>query len=310
MTARLTKDFGVGRVFNTLLDETMILGLAGGAAQVGLVPIPEIQYLAYFHNAEDQIRGEAASLQFFSNGQYRNPMVVRIASYSYQKGFGGHFHNDNSIGALRDIPGIILATPARGDDAVEMMRTCMASAVVDGSVVLFLEPIALYRTQDLHEAGDGLWLAPYPPPGKAAAIGEPRIYPGGEGETLTIITYANGVFYSLQAQRVLAQEHNLHCRVVDLRWLAPLNVDAILREIQATGNVLVVDECRYTGGGVAEPILAHLVESGLNPMPRAARHTGADSYVPLGPAAPLVSPSRDSIVAAALELMKGGPNHA
>ena len=60
------------------------------------MPIPEIQYLAYLHNAEDQLRGEAASLSFFSNGQYRNPLVVRIAGYGYQKGFGGHFHNDNA----------------------------------------------------------------------------------------------------------------------------------------------------------------------------------------------------------------------
>ncbi len=58
--------------------------------------MPEIQYLAYLHNAEDQLRGEAATLQFFSQGRYRNPMVVRIAGYGYQKGFGGHFHNDNA----------------------------------------------------------------------------------------------------------------------------------------------------------------------------------------------------------------------
>ncbi len=93
------------RVFDTLLDEQSILGLALGAGVSGLLPIPEIQYLAYFHNAADQIRGEGATLQFFSNRQYRNPMVVRVAGYGYQKGFGGHFHNDNSIAAMRDIPG-------------------------------------------------------------------------------------------------------------------------------------------------------------------------------------------------------------
>src|SRR5690606_4850953 len=80
VTKGLQKAFGPRRVFNTLLDETVILGLAQGYANMGLLPLPEIQYLAYFHNACDQIRGEAASLQFFSNGQYRNPMVMRIAS--------------------------------------------------------------------------------------------------------------------------------------------------------------------------------------------------------------------------------------
>ena len=80
VTKGLHKAFRNARVFNTLLDETMILGLAQGYANVGLLPLPEIQYLAYFHNACDQIRGEACSLQFFSNGQFRNPMVMRIAS--------------------------------------------------------------------------------------------------------------------------------------------------------------------------------------------------------------------------------------
>ena len=105
VTAGLQKRFGPARVFDTLLDESTILGLAQGAGIAGLLPIPEIQYLAYIHNALDQIRGEACSLQFFSSGQFSNPMVVRIAGLAYQKGFGGHFHNDNSIGALRDIPG-------------------------------------------------------------------------------------------------------------------------------------------------------------------------------------------------------------
>ena len=120
--------FGAGRVFDTLLDEQSILGLGLGAGVSGLLPVPEIQYLAYLHNAEDQLRGEAASLQFFSSGQFRNPMVVRVAGLAYQKGFGGHFHNDNAVGVLRDIPGLVVAVPARGDDAAAMLRTCLAAA--------------------------------------------------------------------------------------------------------------------------------------------------------------------------------------
>ena len=126
VTNGLQKRFGQARVFDTILDETSILGIAQGAAHIGLLPVPEIQYLAYIHNALDQIRGEAATLQFFSSGQFRNPMVVRVAGLAYQKGFGGHFHNDNSIGALRDIPGLVIATPARGDDAARMFRGAVA----------------------------------------------------------------------------------------------------------------------------------------------------------------------------------------
>ena len=171
VTRGLHARFGAGRVFDTLLDETSILGLALGSAVSGFVPVPEIQYLAYLHNAEDQLRGEAATLQFFSQGQYRNGMVVRIAGYGYQKGFGGHFHNDDSVAVLRDIPGLVIASPARPDDAAAMLRTCVAAAKVDGSVCAFLEPIALYHTRDLYEEGDGLWLATPVAEPRAARLG-------------------------------------------------------------------------------------------------------------------------------------------
>ncbi|MDB4934175.1 MAG: Branched-chain alpha-keto acid dehydrogenase, component, alpha subunit, partial [Labilithrix sp.] len=154
VTAGLWKTFGAGRVFNTLLDEQTILGLAIGAGQVGLLPVPEIQFLAYVHNAEDQLRGEASTLSFFSGAQLTNPMVVRIAGLGYQKGFGGHFHNDDSLAVLRDLPGVIVAVPSRSDDAAKMLRTLVAAARVDGRVCVFVEPIALYHTRDLFP-GDG-----------------------------------------------------------------------------------------------------------------------------------------------------------
>jgi 2-oxoisovalerate dehydrogenase E1 component len=153
-------------VFDSLLDETSILGLAQGLGLLGALPIPEIQYLAYIHNALDQLRGEACSTSFFSDGQFTTPMVVRIAGLAYQKGFGGHFHNDNSIGALRDIPGLIVAVPSRGDDAARMLRGRLAMAATDGRVVAFVEPIALYHERDLHEPGDGGWLTDHPPLGE------------------------------------------------------------------------------------------------------------------------------------------------
>ncbi len=95
VTDNLKKRFRSRRVFNSPLDEQSILGSAIGLAHNGFIPIPEIQFLAYVHNAEDQIRGEAATLAFFSQGQYVNPIVIRVAGLGYQKGFGGHFHNDN-----------------------------------------------------------------------------------------------------------------------------------------------------------------------------------------------------------------------
>lgn len=303
VTRGLARRFGAGRVFDTLLDEQSILGLALGAGLAGLVPVPEIQYLAYLHNAEDQLRGEAATLSFFSQGQYRNPMVIRIAGLAYQKGFGGHFHNDNAIGVLRDIPGLVIACPARGSDAAAMMRTCWASAAVDGSICAFLEPIALYHARDLYEAGDDGWLDTYALPDTWAdghvPVGSARTY--GDGTQLTLVTFGNGVRMSLRVARRLAA-HGIHARVVDLRWLAPLPVDDLVREARATGRVLVVDETRRSGG-VSEGVLAALVDAGYSGA--MARVTSRDSFVPLGPAANDVLLSEDEIKEAAVRLVRG-----
>ena len=302
VTADLSKRAGLGRVFNTPLDETTILGLAIGAAQQGMLPVPEIQYLAYLHNAIDQIRGEACSLQFFSKDQFRNPMVVRIASLAYQKGFGGHFHNDNSIAALRDIPGLLIACPSNGRDAVGMFRTCMAAAKVSGRVTAFLEPIARYMTKDLHEDRDGAWLHEYPALDFHVPLHSVGVFHEGrrEAEALTILTYGNGVWMSLRVARRIAAERGIGIRVVDLRWLNPLPTAAMVAEAQATGRALVVDEGRRTGG-VAEAVLAQLVEG--CPEVRMARVAGEDCYVPLGAAANLVLVQEDDIAAAALRLL-------
>ncbi len=302
VTRGLARRFGVSRVFDTLLDEQAILGLGLGAGISGLLPVPEIQYLAYLHNAEDQLRGEAASMQFFSVGQYRNPMVVRVAGLAYQKGFGGHFHNDNAVGVLRDIPGLVVAVPSRAQDAAPMLRTCLAAAHVDGAVCVFLEPIALYHTRDLHQPGDGGWLSPYAGPGHWAQehvpIGRGRSY--GRGTDLTMVTFGNGVPMSLRVARRLAAG-GAGVRVLDLRWLAPLPAEQLRAEAELTGRVLVVDETRHSGG-VSEGVIAHLADAGYRGQ--LARVTSADSFIPLGDAAAHVLVSEPDIERAARRLLE------
>jgi 2-oxoisovalerate dehydrogenase E1 component len=299
VTNALQRRFGAARVFDTLLDETSILGIAEGAAHIGLLPVPEIQYLAYVHNAIDQLRGEAATLQFFSSGQFRNPMVVRLPGLAYQKGFGGHFHNDNSVGALRDIPGLVLAAPARGDDAARMLRGAIAMAAEDGRVVVFLEPIALYHEKDLHADGDDGWLTAYPAPPDALLPGEVGLHGETDGDAdVLLISYANGLRLSLQAARRLAEEHDLRARVLDLRWLNPLPTEAIRGQAGGIGTVVVVDECRATGGGVADAIISDLAEHKV--AKRLGSVRAVDSFVPLGPATAAVLVGVDQIVATAV----------
>ena len=297
VTADLQARFGQRRVFNTMLDETTILGTAIGMAHNGFLPVPEIQFLAYLHNAEDQLRGEASTLSFFSNGQYQNPMVLRIAAFAYQKGFGGHFHNDNSIAVLRDLPGVVVVCPSNGLDAVKLLRTCVSMAQKEGRVVVFLEPIALYMTKDLHEPGDQAWLFQYPPLDERIAFGEVGVY--GRGDTV-ILSYANGYYLSRQAAKVLLQQHGIKVKVVDLRWLSPLPREAIVRAIGKAKRVLIVDEGRRSGS-VSEGLMALLMEH-VSPRLKVKRLTGEDCFIPLGEAWSYLLPSREKIVAAVLAL--------
>ncbi|WP_316014037.1 thiamine pyrophosphate-dependent enzyme [Roseobacter sp. HKCCA0434] len=296
VTQRLQKRFGADRVVDTLLDEQSILGLALGLAHNGFVPMPEIQFLAYLHNAEDQLRGEAATLPFFSNGQFANPMVLRIAGLGYQKGFGGHFHNDNSLAVLRDIPGIVIACPSDGAEAAMMLRESVRLAREENRVVVFVEPIALYPMRDLMAEGDGGWMRTYPAPDRRLPLGEVGVH--GEGTDLAIVTYGNGRYLSTQAQADLA-EAGIDARIVDLRWLAPMPEKSLLAAIADCAAVLIVDECRRTGGQ-AEALMALFAERRNGPM---ARVTAEDSFIATGPAYASTLPSRDAIVRAARTLL-------
>jgi 2-oxoisovalerate dehydrogenase E1 component len=254
--------------------------------------MPEIQFLAYLHNAEDQLRGEAATLPFFSNGQFTNPMVLRIAGLGYQKGFGGHFHNDNSLAVIRDIPGVILAVPSNGADAAMMLRECVRLARDEQRVVVFLEPIALYPMRDLHADKDGAWMTRYPAPDRVIAFGEVGVT--GTGTDLAIVTYGNG-HYLTQAALPQIAAAGVQARVIDLRWLSPLPTESLRAAVQGCKQVLIVDECRRTGGP-AEGLMALFAEAGI----KAARVVSEDSFIATGPAYAATMPSVASIVAGAI----------
>jgi 2-oxoisovalerate dehydrogenase E1 component len=298
VTQKLHQRFGPDRMIDTLLDEQSILGLAIGMGHNGFLPMPEIQFLAYLHNAEDQIRGEAATLPFFSNGQFSNPMVLRIAGLGYQKGFGGHFHNDNSLAVLRDIPGIVIACPSDGAEAAMMMREAVRLAREEQRVVVFVEPIALYPMRDLHGDKDGGWMRTYPAPDQRIALGEVGI--DGDGTDLAIVTYGNGRYLSTQAKAEL-EAQGIKTRIVDLRWLAPLPAEALLEATKGCKHVLIVDECRTTGSQ-SEGLMALFTEAGVTSL---ARHAAGDCFIATGPAYAATLPSKESILAAALDLTGG-----
>jgi 2-oxoisovalerate dehydrogenase E1 component len=193
---------------------------------------------------------------------------------------------------------VIVASPARPDDAAAMLRTCVAAAAVDGSVCVIVEPIALYHTRDLHDDGDGGWLAAYPRPDAHVPVGRARTY--GDGRDLTMVTFGNGLRMSLRVGKRLAVR-GIGVRVVDLRWLAPLPAEDVLHEARATGRVLIVDETRRTGG-VSEGVVTALVDAGYRGV--ISRVTSEDSFVPLGRAAEAVLLDEPTIEKAAIDLVQ------
>ncbi|GLY01670.1 transketolase C-terminal domain-containing protein [Actinoplanes sp. NBRC 101535] len=291
------------RVLDTLPDTTTILGTALGAGLAGMLPVPELTGQADLDTGIDQLRAEATGMAFLSAGAYRNPLVLRIPAFAQPLAPGGRLANDNTVAALRDVPGLVVAVPAHPVDAAPMLRTCLAAARADGTVCVFLEPVALYPMRDLYQQGDNEWLAPYPAPGTWSEdhvpIGRARTYGLGTAQDLTIVTYGNGVRMSLRVAAQLAAE-GYGSRVVDLRWLSPLPAADLVREASATGRVLIVDETRRSGG-VGEGVLAALVDGAFVGSVR--RVAAADSPVPLGPAAQQVLVGEDAITQGAHTLL-------
>jgi 2-oxoisovalerate dehydrogenase E1 component len=187
-----------------------------------------------------------------------------------------------------------------------MLRTCVKLAQEQQRVVVFLEPIALYMTRDLHEKGDDLWAFDYVEPSKNNEIALSEVASFGEGKDLCIVSYGNGYYLSRQAEQKL-KAHGIDCKVIDLRWLAPLNHDEILTAVSGFDKVLIVDECRQTAS-ISEAIVTMLTEHAQNSnqvVPHLHRITADDSFIPLGAAANHVLPSCQEIVDAGLALVAG-----
>jgi 2-oxoisovalerate dehydrogenase E1 component len=180
-----------------------------------------------------------------------------------------------------------------------MLREAVRLAREEQRVIVFLEPIALYMTRDLHAEKDGAWTFPYSPPGTGEAIAPGQVGVHGEGADLAIVSYANGYYLSRQAAKIMADTHGIEARVIDLRWLAPLDFGRIVEAFGPCAKVLIVDECRITGS-ISEALMAGLAEH--SPGLEVARLAAEDCFIPLGRAATVTLPSRDTILAAALAL--------
>jgi 2-oxoisovalerate dehydrogenase E1 component len=185
--------------------------------------------------------------------------------------------------------------PSNGEDAVGLLQEAIRLADEEQRVVIYLEPIALYHTRDLHAEGDGLWMRADPGPGHLLPVGKLGVH--GDGTDLAIVTYGNGMYLSRQALPEI-EKAGVKARLIDLRWLTGIDHDAVHAAVKGCKRVLVVDECRRSGS-VSEELVTALVERGW-PSDRLARLTAEDSFIPLGVASTVTMPSKEQIVAKAV----------
>lgn len=229
LTQGLQEKYGEDRVLDTPLAESGIVGVAIGAALVGLKPIAEIQFADFMHPAFDQIVSEAARMYYRSNGAWQCPLVIRVP---YGGGVaGGLYHSQCAEAFYTHVPGLKVVMPCTPYDAKGLLK----AAVRDPNPVLYFEPKRLYRALK-----DEVPTEDYIVPLGQAEVKRP-------GSDLTLITYGSTLPMSLQAANIVADE-GIEVEVLDLRTLIPLDKEAIFASVEKTSKVLIVHEDTLTGG--------------------------------------------------------------
>ena len=228
-TEGLLEEFGPGRVVDTPISESLIVGASAGAACVGLRPVAEMQFADFVSCGFDQVVNMAATLRYRHGGKAKCPMVLRCPSGSGVR--GGLFHSQNPEAWFTRVPGLKVVAPATAYDA----KGLLISAIRDDDPVIYFEHKYLYRRikEDVPEESYSV------PIGKAALR--------STGNDLSFITYGSALYHCLAAAEDLEKE-GVGVEVVDLRTLLPLDTDMILDSARKTGKVLIVHEDRLTGG--------------------------------------------------------------
>jgi 2-oxoisovalerate dehydrogenase E1 component len=289
-TFGLQRAFGIARCYNTPLAEANIVGRAIGQALRGLKPIPEVQFFDYIWTAMQQIKTEAATIRWRSNGTFSCPLVLRVPIGGYLSG-GAIWHSQSGESIFAHVPGLIIVMPSRAADAVGLMRTALQA----DDPVLFLEHKHLLRQPYTRD--------PFPPRSFQVDFGKGRIV--RPGKDLTIVTWGATVEKSRQAAEVIHSEDEADVEVIDLRTLMPWDKDLVAGRVAATGRLLVVHEDVLTCGLGAE-VAAWVGERCFSDLDAPVSRVGAtDTHVAYEPTLEkAILPQVDGIIGAARHLLE------
>ena len=256
VTRGFLEEFGERRVRDTPISEMAIGGLAVGAAMAGLRPVAEFMTINFAFLALDAIANHAAKVRYFFDGMFKVPLVYRAASGWGNQATASHSHSPEPIFA--HFPGLYVGCPSNSLDAYGMLK----ASIRDDNPVLFTESIALYPK-------------PSPMPDDLA---EDYLIPIGKGDIkreggdVTLVAYARGVDWALQAARALARD-GIEAEVVDLRWLRPLDMALVYQSFKKTNRCVIVEESlpMYSfGGEIAALLQEHMFDYMDAPIKRVA----------------------------------------
>jgi 2-oxoisovalerate dehydrogenase E1 component len=288
-THGLQRDFGRARCFNTPLAEANIVGRAVGQAIRGLKPAPEVQFFDYVWPAMQQIKSEAATIRWRSNGAFTCPMVLRIPIGGYLS-CGAIWHSQSGESIFAHVPGLLIAFPSNAADAAGLLRAAFRC----DDPVLFLEHKHLLRQP--------YTKAPFPAPDFVVPFGKGRYIT--RGSDLTIVTYGATVERSRQAAEQLAESDGAQVEIIDLRTIVPWDREIVAESVRNTSRVLVVHEdvlhCGF-GAEIAAFVVSELFTELDAPVRRVAAEDCHVAYEPMLERE--VLPQVDDIVAGAREVL-------
>jgi pyruvate dehydrogenase E1 component beta subunit len=284
VTDGLQEKFGAGRVIDTPLGETGIVGTAFGMALNGLLPIAEIQFDGFLYPCLDQITNHIGRIRNRSRGRFTSPLVIRVP---YGGGIHAPEHHSESPEAiLAHTPGIKVVIPSTPYEA----KGLLLSSIRDPDPVLFLEPKRIYRAIREEVPGGDYTI----PLGKARLV--------QEGRDITIVVWGAMVREALNAAEQLKGD-KIDLEIIDLRTISPMDVEAIVTSIRKTGRGVIVHEAPKTCGLGAEIIALINEKALLSLQAPIERVTGFDIPVPLLKSERYYLPNPKRIVMAVKKVM-------